>query len=91
MVGLDTMGDGPDHPWVLTDSITTHIAQQETFSTDCALGASSPADTLVGIVLSTDTASVQTPRLAWVLDLGANTVRAISPDSLRCVLSGRID
>ena len=91
VVGLDTMGDGPTHPWVPTDSVLTHLTENETFSTDCSLGVSSSADTLVGLVLRTDTASVQAPRLAWVLDLAANKVRSISPDSIRCVLEGRID
>ena len=90
VVALDTMGDGPAHRWVPTDSVITDMSDKETFSTDCRRDSTSSQE-IVGLVLYTDTASTQIPRLAWFLDLGTNKVLSIRPDSLRCFLQGAVD
>ena len=91
LLALDTMGDGPAHRWIPVDSVMTQVAKNETFSVQCGRDPSASAGDLVGIVFDSDTTSVQVPRLAWLLDLGANKVRSVKPDSIRCLFEGPVD
>ena len=91
LLALDTMGDGPAHPWIPVDSVTAEVAKNETFSMQCGRDPRGSAGDLVGIVFDSDTTSVQVPRLAWLLDLGENKVRSVKPDSIRCLFEGPVD
>jgi len=46
---------------------------------------------IIGLVFDSDTNSVEVPRVAWFLDVGANKVRSLSPDSVKCLLEAAVD
>jgi len=91
LLALDTMGDGPADRWIPVDSVMAEVAKNETFSMQCGRDRSAYTGDLVGIVVDSDTTSVQVPRLAWLLDLAENKVRSVKPDSMRCLFEGPVD
>ncbi len=82
---LDTMADGPPRPWVPVDSVSAFVLPIETFSTTCGRSATSRGGDTVAVVRDTAADSYGPPRLVWFLDVGANQIRSLVTDSIRCV------
>jgi hypothetical protein len=85
MLALDTMGDGAPRPWIPVDSVSASVLPIETFSTACGRSATSRSGDTVAVVRDTAADSYRRPRLVWFLDVGANQIRSLVPDSIRCV------
>jgi hypothetical protein len=78
---LETMGA---RGWIPVDSVSATVLPTETFTRECGRSTTSFSGDTVGLILHSTGASTPPPRLVWFLDVGANQIRSLVPDSIQC-------